>query len=145
MRCTHQALADLRDGRFTSPDSSEIFDLAVANSFTYGRSSRYGGRSSPLTALAISDNLRQSLTISDNLRPQPRHRIAVPSHTLPCQALAIFRDLKDGMTEAEQEEELVLEEGQLTTQLSFYLPKHWFRAAETKRAPYQYIDQYRSI
>jgi len=72
-----QALSDLKEGRFTSPDSSEIFDLA---------------------------------------------------------ALAIFRDLKDGMTEAEQEEELVLEEGQLTTQLNFYLPKHWFRAAETKRA-----------
>jgi len=73
-----QALADVKDGRFTSPDVTETFDLA---------------------------------------------------------ALAIFRDLKEGMSEAEQEEELVLEEGQLTAQLHHYLPNHWFKALANKRAP----------
>jgi len=47
-----QAMSDLREGRFTSPDNSEIFDLA---------------------------------------------------------ALAIFKDLKEGMTEEEQDDDLVLE------------------------------------
>lgn len=70
-----QAMTDMREGRFTSHDSTEIFDLA---------------------------------------------------------ALAIFRDLKDGTPDSE-EEELVLEEGQLTGQLQHYLPTHWFKALEKKR------------
>ena len=72
-----QALADLREGRFTVPDKTEIFELA---------------------------------------------------------ALAIFKDLHEGMTEEEQEDDLLLEEGQLTAQLHHYLPNHWFKALETKRA-----------
>jgi len=71
-----QAMSDLREGRFTSPDNSEIFDLA---------------------------------------------------------ALAIFKDLKEGMTEEEQDDDLVLEEGQLTDQLHNYLPSHMFRALANKR------------
>jgi hypothetical protein len=70
-----QAMTDMREGRFTSHDSTEIFDLA---------------------------------------------------------ALAIFRDLKEGTPDAE-EEELVLEEGQLSGQLQHYLPTHWFKALEKKR------------
>ena len=65
-----QALADMREGRFTASSKTEIFELA---------------------------------------------------------ALAIFKDLHEGMSEAEHEEELVLEEGQLTAQLSHYLPNHWFK------------------
>jgi len=75
-----QALADLREGRFTVPDKTEIFELA---------------------------------------------------------ALAIFKDLHEGMSEEEQEEELLLEEGQLTAQLHHYLPNHWFKALETKRVAVQ--------
>jgi len=71
-----QALSDLREGRFTVPDKTEIFELA---------------------------------------------------------ALAIFKDLYEGMSEEEQEEELLLEEGQLTSQLHHYLPNHWFAALEHKR------------
>ena len=41
------------------------------------------------------------------------------------------------MTEEEQEEELLLEEGQLTAQLHHYLPNHWFKALETKRIAVQ--------
>jgi len=41
--------------------------------------------------------------------------------------------LHEGMSESEHEEELVLEEGQLTAQLSHYLPSHWFKALEYKR------------
>merc|ERR1719198_1532767 len=72
-----QALADLREGRFTVPDKTEIFELA---------------------------------------------------------ALAIFKDLHEGMSEEEQEEELLLEEGQLTAQLRHYLPNHWFKSLDHKRA-----------
>jgi hypothetical protein len=72
-----QAMADLKDGRFTVEDKSEIFDLA---------------------------------------------------------ALAIFKDLQEGLSEAEQEEELVLEEGQLTAQLHHYLPSYWFKALENKKS-----------
>ena len=36
--------------------------------------------------------------------------------------------------EAEQEEELVLEEGQLTAQLHHYLPSYWFKALENKKS-----------
>jgi len=75
-----QALADLREGRFTVPDKMEIFELA---------------------------------------------------------ALAIFKDLHEGMNEEEQEEELLLEEGQLTAQLQHYLPNHWFKALDTKRSAVQ--------
>jgi len=75
-----QALADLREGRFTVPDKNEFFELA---------------------------------------------------------ALAIFKDLHEGMSEEEQEEELLLEEGQLTAQLQHYLPNHWFKALETKRIQVQ--------
>lgn len=42
-------------------------------------------------------------------------------------ALAIFKDLHEGMSEEEQEEELLLEEGQLQAQLHHYLPNHWFK------------------
>ena len=52
-------------------------------------------------------------------------------------ALAIFKDLHEGMSEEEQEEELLLEEGQLTAQLHHYLPNHWFKALETKRIAVQ--------
>ena len=72
-----QAMADLKDGRFTVEDKSEIFDLA---------------------------------------------------------ALAIFKDLQEGLSEAEQDEELVLEEGQLTAQLHHYLPSYWFKALENKKS-----------
>jgi len=75
-----QALADMREGRFTTQSKEEIFELA---------------------------------------------------------ALAIFKDLHEGMSDVEHEEELVLEEGQLTAQLSHYLPNHWFKALELKRAPVQ--------
>ena len=75
-----QALADMREGRFTTSNKEEIFELA---------------------------------------------------------ALAVFKDLHEGMADVEHEEELVLEEGQLTAQLSHYLPSHWFRALELKRPPVQ--------
>eukprot|EP00965_Chrysotila_dentata_P257129 6212777-Pleurochrysis_carterae.AAC.1 len=48
-------------------------------------------------------------------------------------ALAIFKDFKDGMSEEEQEEELVLERGQLSQQLHHYLPHHWFKALANKK------------
>ena len=75
-----QALADMREGRFTTSNKEEIFELA---------------------------------------------------------ALAVFKDLHEGMADVEHEEELVLEEGQLTGQLSHYLPSHWFKSLETKRPPVQ--------
>ena len=71
-----QALADVKDGRFSAENKTEIFDLA---------------------------------------------------------ALAIFKDLREGMSEEEQEEELVLEDGQLTAQLHHYLPTYWFKALEHKK------------
>ena len=75
-----QALADMREGRFTTANKDEIFELA---------------------------------------------------------SLAIFKDLHEGMSEVETEEELILEEGQLTAQLSHYLPNHWFKALESKRPQVQ--------
>jgi len=75
-----QALADMREGRFTTQNKEEIFELA---------------------------------------------------------ALAVFKDLHEGMSDVEHEEELVLEEGQLTAQLSHYLPSHWFKSLELKRPPVQ--------
>ena len=71
-----QALADMREGRFSTQAKQEIFELA---------------------------------------------------------ALAVFKDLTEGMAGMEHDEELILEEGQLTAQLSHYLPSHWFRALEHKR------------
>jgi len=75
-----QALADMREGRFTTQSKEEIFELA---------------------------------------------------------ALAIFKDLHEGMSDVEHEEELILEEGQLTAQLSHYLPNHWFKALDLKRPAVQ--------
>jgi len=75
-----QALADMREGRFTTGNKEEIYELA---------------------------------------------------------SLAIFKDLHEGMSEVETEEELILEEGQLTAQLSHYLPNHWFKALENKRPQVQ--------
>jgi len=75
-----QALADMREGRFTTSNKEEIFELA---------------------------------------------------------ALAVFKDLHEGMSEVETEEELVLEEGQLTAQLSHYLPSHWFKSLDLKRPQVQ--------
>ena len=75
-----QALADMREGRFTTQNKDEIFELA---------------------------------------------------------ALAVFKDLHEGMSDVEHEEELVLEEGQLTAQLSHYLPNHWFQSLTYKRPPVQ--------
>jgi len=75
-----QALADMREGRFTTPNKNEIYELS---------------------------------------------------------ALAIFKDLHEGMADVEHEEELVLEEGQLTAQLSHYLPAHWFRSLDLKRPAVQ--------
>jgi len=72
-----QALADVKDGRFSAENKAEIFDLA---------------------------------------------------------ALAIFKDLREGITEEEQDEELILEDGQLTAQLHHYLPTYWFKALEHKKA-----------
>ena len=40
----------------------------------------------------------------------------------------------DGEAEAEQEEELILEPGQLTGQLDHYLPNHWLKANAMKKA-----------
>jgi hypothetical protein len=37
------------------------------------------------------------------------------------------------MSEEEQEEELILEDGQLTAQLHHYLPTYWFKALENKK------------
>jgi len=70
-----QALADMREGRFTTSNREEIFELA---------------------------------------------------------ALAVFKDLHEGMADVEHEEELVLEEGQLTAQLEHYLPAHWFKTLALK-------------
>jgi len=75
-----QALADMREGRFTTGNKEEIYELA---------------------------------------------------------SLAIFKDLHEGMSEVETEEELILEEGQLTAQLSHYLPNHWFTALENTRPQVQ--------
>jgi hypothetical protein len=75
-----QALADMREGRFTTQSKDEVYELA---------------------------------------------------------ALAVFKDLHEGMSEVEHEEELVLEEGQLTGQLSHYLPSHWFKSLDLKRPPVQ--------
>lgn len=52
-------------------------------------------------------------------------------------ALAIFKDLHEGMSEEEQDEELLLEEGQLTAQLHHYLPNHWFKALTARRVAVQ--------
>ena len=75
-----QALADMREGRFTTQNKEEIYELS---------------------------------------------------------ALAVFKDLHEGMTDVEHEEELVLEEGQLTAQLSHYLPHHWFKSLDLKRPAVQ--------
>ena len=55
-------------------------------------------------------------------------------------ALAIFKDLHEGLSDAEHEEELVLEEGQLTAQLSFYLPAFWFKRLNTMRPAHQKLQ-----
>merc|ERR1719310_52801 len=52
-------------------------------------------------------------------------------------ALAVFKDLHEGMSDVEHEEELVLEQGQLTAQLSHYLPQTWFKSLELKRPQVQ--------
>jgi len=66
-------------------------------------------------------------------------RFAVPDRTevFELAALAIFKDLHEGMSDVEHEEELILEEGQLTAQLSHYLPNHWFKALDLKRPAVQ--------
>eukprot|EP00966_Prymnesium_polylepis_P062764 1456775-Prymnesium_polylepis.1 len=63
-------------------------------------------------------------------------RFAVPerNEVFELAALAIFKDLQEGMSEEEQDDEVFLEEGQLTNQLHHYLPAHWFKALEHKRA-----------
>jgi hypothetical protein len=51
-------------------------------------------------------------------------------------ALAVFKDLHETMSELEHEEELILEPGQLTSQLDHYLPNHWLKANAMKK-PFQ--------
>jgi len=66
-------------------------------------------------------------------------RFMVPDKTeiFELAALAIFKDLHEGMSEEEQDEELLLEEGQLTAQLHHYLPNHWFKALTARRVAVQ--------